>query len=313
MKHENINYFTVGIFVFSMFILLMAVLYKLTGADTSADVYFAYYDNITGITEGSVVSYGGYQIGYVKKIVPVQKDRKTYYKMSIAVKSGWKIPADSVARILTPGLLSENHVDIHEGDSEKILSPGDEIAAQEEVSIMTAMNLIANELEGVSKNGLVPLIDTINQHVDRIGSDLGAKIPEMTTNVNELLKKLNNGAMQLNSILNTKNTGYLNNIFRDASQFTDKLAGISERFENSQAALDKILENTSLVITDNQNDIRNSIIALHGALELVSKNIRSIVYNMESTSRNMSEFSREIRENPGLLLGGKPPADKAMQ
>jgi phospholipid/cholesterol/gamma-HCH transport system substrate-binding protein len=313
MKHENINYLSVGIFVFSMFILLMVVLYKLTGVDTDADVYISYYDNITGITEGSVVSYGGYQIGYVKRIVPVQKDKKTRYKMSLAVKSGWMIPADSVAAILTPGLLSENHVDIHEGTSEKILSPGDEIRGQEEISIMTAMNLVARELEGISEKGLAPLLDNINQHIDKIGSDLSTKIPEMTTNINELLNKLSDGANQLNSILNTKNTKYINNIFRDANQFTAKLAGISERFEDSQATLDKILKNTSLVVTDNQNDIRNSIIALHGALEMVSKNIRSIVYNMESTSRNMSEFSREIRENPGLLLGGKPPADKATQ
>ena len=157
------------------------------------------------------------------------------------------------------------------------------------------------------------MLDNINKHIDNIGSDLSVKIPEMTANVNELVNKLSSGATQLNSILNTKNTNYINNIFRDTNQFTTKLTDISARFEGSQVTLDKILNDANLVVTDNQNDIRNSIIALHQSLEMVSKNISSIVYNMESTSRNMSEFSREIRENPGLLLGGKPPADKARQ
>jgi len=42
----------------------------------------------------------------------------------------------------------------------------------------------------------------------------------------------------------------------------------------------------------------------------VSRNIDSITYNLEGTSRNMSEFSREIRENPGLLLGGNKPVQE---
>lgn len=313
MKRESINYFTVGIFVFSMFAILMIVLYKVTGVDTSADVYYAYYNNITGINEGTMVTYGGYQLGYVKKVMPDQKGGKTRYKISIAVKSGWQIPADSVAAILTPGLLSENHVDISEGESKNFLSPGDEIIGREEVNIMMAMNLIAHEIEGVSENSLAPLFDNIHQHVDRIGADLSARIPEMTAHVNDLLNKLSYGAAQLNSILNTKNTNYINNIFKDTHQFTSKLNGLSDRFEDSQVLLDKILENTNSVVTDNEKDIRNSIISLRTSLEEVSRNIRSIVYNMETTSRNMNEFSRTIRENPGVLLGGKPPVDKGVQ
>jgi phospholipid/cholesterol/gamma-HCH transport system substrate-binding protein len=33
--------------------------------------------------------------------------------------------------------------------------------------------------------------------------------------------------------------------------------------------------------------------------------------NLEGAARNMFEFSRQIRQNPGLLLGGKPPTDEA--
>ena len=33
--------------------------------------------------------------------------------------------------------------------------------------------------------------------------------------------------------------------------------------------------------------------------------------NLEGAARNMYEFSRQIRQNPGLLLGGTPPEDAA--
>jgi phospholipid/cholesterol/gamma-HCH transport system substrate-binding protein len=46
-------------------------------------------------------------------------------------------------------------------------------------------------------------------------------------------------------------------------------------------------------------------------METLSRHIDTIAQNMEGTSRNMYEFSRHIRQNPGLLLGGTPPAEKA--
>jgi hypothetical protein len=30
---------------------------------------------------------------------------------------------------------------------------------------------------------------------------------------------------------------------------------------------------------------------------------------LDATSQNMNEFSRELRNNPGVVLGSKPPAD----
>jgi phospholipid/cholesterol/gamma-HCH transport system substrate-binding protein len=40
----------------------------------------------------------------------------------------------------------------------------------------------------------------------------------------------------------------------------------------------------------------------------VARNIDSVTYNLESTSRNFNEFSRQLRENPGVLIGGTKPA-----
>jgi phospholipid/cholesterol/gamma-HCH transport system substrate-binding protein len=35
----------------------------------------------------------------------------------------------------------------------------------------------------------------------------------------------------------------------------------------------------------------------------------AISSNLESTSRNLDEFSRQVRENPGVLLRGRDGAD----
>ena len=43
----------------------------------------------------------------------------------------------------------------------------------------------------------------------------------------------------------------------------------------------------------------------------VSRHIDAINRNLEGAARNLYEFSRQIRQNPGLLLGGTPPRDQA--
>jgi phospholipid/cholesterol/gamma-HCH transport system substrate-binding protein len=38
-------------------------------------------------------------------------------------------------------------------------------------------------------------------------------------------------------------------------------------------------------------------------VETIAERIDAVTYNLEGASRNMYEFSRQIRINPGLLLG----------
>ena len=44
--------------------------------------------------------------------------------------------------------------------------------------------------------------------------------------------------------------------------------------------------------------------------ESIARNIDAINQNMDGAARNLYEFSRQIRQNPGLLLGGTSPEDK---
>ena len=40
------------------------------------------------------------------------------------------------------------------------------------------------------------------------------------------------------------------------------------------------------------------------------KRVTTILHHFENTGRNMSEFSREIRDNPSSLIQSSPPVDK---
>ena len=51
---------------------------------------------------------------------------------------------------------------------------------------------------------------------------------------------------------------------------------------------------------------------LRYTLATISRTIDGITNNLEASSRNFAEFSRLIRQNPGLLIGGSPQEDEAL-
>ena len=57
--------------------------------------------------------------------------------------------------------------------------------------------------------------------------------------------------------------------------------------------------------------MRESVTDLRHTFRSLSQRVDAITYNLEGTSRNLSEFSRTIRNNPAvLLLGTSKNADE---
>jgi len=283
MKKENINYFKVGIFVLVGLLILLVMLYKITDGQSNTDKYYAEFENVTGIKDGIVVTYSGYAIGTVDGVEPVFKTGKTVYKITLLIKSGWKIPQDSTAKIVMPAIISDKQIEITQGVAKNFLSPEETLQSTEAVDIM--------------------------ELVDSIASQLNDFIPKSTKNVDVLLASLNYSANKISLILSDKNIQHLNNLFVHADASGKSLAKLTDGFTQINKQLDSILTRTDLILNDNSEDIRYTVIELKKSIDIVSGRIESVMYNLDSTSQNINEFSRELRNNPGVILGSQPPAD----
>ncbi len=310
MKHDNVNYFTVGLFVLGMLAVLIVVLYRLTGHSADTTAYYVKYDNITGVDVGTAVTFGGFKVGQVQKIGWVRENGHTRFRLTLGIRNDWKLPADSVALIVSPGMLSDNQIDIREGKSSKYLAAGAEMKGKEQVSIMSVLNDMAYQLEDVSNNSVKPLLDNLNRQISTVGGDLAKQLPHITADASRLLVQLNAAAGGLQRMLGPKNRTHMNNVMANADELTRNLVALSRDFGRMSAQLDTLLKHSNQVVSENRGDIRDSIVSLRSSLDAVSRNINTIVYNLDSTSRNMNEFSRQIRDNPGRLLGGSAPRDK---
>lgn len=306
MKRDNINYLAVGIFVLSALVVLLAVLYKLTGRVGDSDPYHVIYGNITGLADGSRVTYEGYQVGFVAGVQPEQGEAGTRYRVELRVKRGWRIPVDSVARIYSAGLLAETVINIEEGASRDWLMPDSEIAGVQGGDLFAALGDIADDLGGLSRDGIRPLLDNLNRTVSGIGGELETRVPRILGDMESMVRKLDQSADGLTRMLDAGNTRRVGNIIADVETTARNFRELSASLQGTQAQLDALLGDAHGIVGDNRDDLRETVQALRRTLDSVAREVDGILYGLEGTSRNMHEFSRELRGNPGLLLKGGP-------
>ena len=300
MKHENINYFAVGLFVITMVTVFVIVIAMITGRGGDTDDYQVFYDNIAGLKFGTTVSYEGYQIGTVDDIQPVQNKGATRYKVIFSIRKDWKVPKDSVARMVSSGLLSDVAINIEEGTSQEYLKPGDTITGEEGSNVFASMNSAANDIK--------LLIGDMRKITNTLTDKQG--MTDIMNNIKQFTNKLNESADRVQNILSQKNQQRIEDFLVKMNAVSNDLTNVTSGINTTLSSIDDLVTGTDSLLKDNRRDIRKSIQNLNTSLQVVADNINSITYNMDITSRNMSEFTRQIRENPGLLLGSKPPKDE---
>lgn len=322
MRDNRINYVMVGTFVLAMGAALVVALALLTGRTGATDTFYTYYANVSGLKYGTKVLFEGYPIGQIEKITPVREEGKPRFRVTMSVEDGWQIPEDSKALVATSGLLAAVAIEIRSGKSDKVVPPGGVVEGGAAGNIFAVMTDVANEVSDLSQNSLKPLLATINRYVGNLGGvlehqapqlldnlilvsrDLAEKTPRITSNVQDFSSDLTKTGDQINKILSDGNTEKLGQTLDNMNRFSGNLASLTQDLHSSRKQVDQLLANLNKTVESNQGKVGQSLDDLRYTLQTVSRSIDSVTRNLEGTTRNLNEFSREVRQNPGVLIGG---------
>ena len=286
MKGNRLNYFAVGLFVIASIVGLVVSVAVLSGRTGAAESYYAVYRNVTGVKFGTQVMYEGYPIGQVETVTPVPEAGGMSFRVDFAVRQGWRIPEDSVANIAAPGLLSAITISIQAGKSVAALKPGAQIKSQEAANIFAMVSSVAGDLGALAEQNVKPLLTNLNL----IAAEVLTRIPVIADNVQEFTDRMKKNSDEVSELLSPENR--------------EKLDRTIANLDLATKNLDELTALSLGVVADNRGDIRYVV-------ESVTRHVESINQNLEGAARNMLEFSRQIRQNPGLLMGGTPPKDTA--
>jgi len=326
MKHQNFSYFAAGLFVLAMFAGLIGTLFYLTGRTGPSEDYHVYYEDVAGLVKGTPVTFRGFRVGRLAHIEPEFDGTKVRYRVTLTVSEGWPISTDSVASIVSSGLLSSINIDISGGKSDQRLEPGSVIAGREAVSMFAALDSIAGEADRLVDDGIMPVLANLNARINGIADPLesgatqlsqdltaGAatlrkSVDSLSGGLSEFLERLNNSAGNLQKILNDENREHIASFLSKMDDSATHLQRLSVDIQQSRAHLDTLLIGANGLVTDNRANLAQAVGDLKSSMASVAQNVDAIAYNLKITSRNMAEFSRLIRQNPGLLLSNRSTA-----
>ena len=307
MRNNKLNYVIVGSFVLAMVFGLIFSIAMLTGRAGATDSYYAMYKNVTGVKFGAQVLYEGYPIGQVEEVTPVSDGAAMTFRVDFTVKKDWVIPEDSIAKIAAPGLLSAITLSIKAGKSEDPLNAGSEVIGQEAANVFNVVSSVADQVNSLAEQDIRPLLMNINPLLksltnssDNFGQLLegvGARVPKIAGDIEVITSGMSG---MLTEEKRVQIDGLISNVDIAAANFTDLSVN-----------LDGLIKDLNSVLKGNKNNLDESIVDVRYVTDTLARHIDALTQNMESTSRNMYEFSRQIRLNPGLLMGGTPPRDEA--
>lgn len=301
MRGDGINYTLVGLAVVVAAGLLFVALLLVGGRSIASSDYIVRYRNVTGLAVGAPVFYQGYRVGSVAGLAPERNADGTRYRVTLSVRRDWAIPRDSRAQLQSRGLLADVAVGISEGTSGEMLEPGGELAGVEGGNVFVAMNELVVELTELTRTQVAPLVTILSRRADALGEMLDQNAPTILADTRGVLQRLTAAATALDDVLGPENRHAIAGTLAEARQLAGEL-------RQTRATVDRAVEGMAGIAEDNRDDVRHAVRDLSSVLQTLSGRMDVITHHLEAASRNLNDFSREIRRQPNRLLRA-PPAD----
>ena len=302
MYKQKVNYVIIGVFVTAMVIVSAGSVALLTGRTGPSERYFVMLDNVSDVKYGTQVRYEGYPIGQIEGITPIVDGPGMKFRLDVSIRRGWRIPSDSVARVGNSNFLAAKTLDISSGQSPAIVEVGQQIASEPAIDVLAIITETAGEFAALSRGRIAPLLATLQSLAATIEGD----VPRISAELIAFTEGLNETLSPVREILSDANLLAVDNIVRNVEETAITMNGIGRDLTKTLVRVDNLATNLDQLIEDNKDGVDQSLKDVRYTLSTIASTVGSIVHNLDGTARNMNEFSRLIRQNPGLLLDGTP-------
>lgn len=221
------NNIIVGIFVAVGFALFVFLLFTMGGGQGIFRSHFALYGrfpHVKGLHPGSEVSLSGLRIGTVKTItVATDETKELIVEMSITSSFRDKIRKDSVAKVVTQGVLGDKYIEISIGSPDApVIEPNSQIPTQEVQDLFAKGGGLVEDIAKHFKNGgdfetFIKNLNIISHNLAVLTTDLskdkgliheitrgtsGQKLNSSLTHLDNILKKVDSGEGTLGALMN---------------------------------------------------------------------------------------------------------------
>lgn len=303
---SNAQKFRLGIFIVIISILLIFFLVMVAGNKImeKRDIYYIKYEDTTvsGLQIGGPVRYYGIAIGRVDEI-NIDKENVANVIVTVSVKSGTPLKQDINASLNPIGITGLLQIEISGGTNKaEFLNPKSFIPAGESTFqnitgkaeiIMGKLEILLNNLNSITdetnREKLTNILTSIDTLVETNIEPIGSIITNLDVIITEIItisSSLNEATDRINTIIQS---GKIDNIVSNTDKITKELAQINLKklvadLDDAVIQIDLTLSRLDATHMESKQDILDTVESLRETIE------------------NLNEFSRQIIEDPSLLL-----------
>jgi ABC-type transporter Mla subunit MlaD len=247
------------------------------------DIYYVEYSDasVNGLSTGGAVKYHGIDIGRVDKI-EISPNDITKVLVTVSVIAGTPIKEDVEATLAPVGITGLKSIEITGGTNAAELLPG---GSKIDPGVSSFDNITGRAVSIAEK--LEILIANLNEITN---PQTQKEIAQIVSNTNQIINENQESISQTVSNLE-QITANANTLVMELTNFSGKLKDVD----------------VATLLTNINTTIEKSSIAMINIDKMVVKNRSNIDETIESLREaveNLNEFSRQINENPSILLRG---------
>jgi len=308
--------FRLGVFVLFTSILMVVFLgvFLIPKLQSKGNAYFVNFKGVSvnGLNEGSAVKYQGVQIGSINRIIVNPLDLNSIL-VYVNIKKEFKVTRDMNATMMFAGITGLKFLELSGGtESSEILSSGEEIK--------TGKGL-GEKAEDIVLN-IDMAVRSINEFLNPENLDKISLFLENVEKTSQVFSDVLQGkkASLENSIANMENmlarfaelTTKLDLIAQNLNLLTQKIeatseetfASLSKRFSDEE--LGRVIKNLEEFISNANSGLKK----LENVFLLQQEEMQRTFLSLGEGLENLSRFSRELTEDPTLLIRSRKEKKK---
>lgn len=315
----------VGAFVLIGVAIIIFGIFTIQGMGVGGTVdYHALYDNVSTVQAGSPVKYNGLLVGRVSSMTVSEAD-PTKIRVDFTVAEGTPITDRVEAKITKAGLLGDEYIDLRvvgiEGGSVESmtysagrpLEPGARVEASGPFDLQHALENLQGTIQSVDE-----LVSAARGQVERALDQLGGAVedarqvvsPENRELVTQALADLARTAEQARAMVEEVRP-QVRSLTASASDAAEELAVTAK---TARRTVEDVAPQIEELVTSLRQTSERLRAAVDGAAETLDSidvdTVNAVMENLDVTSRNLAEFSREIRERPYRLIRKEKQPEK---
>lgn len=249
------------------------------------NIYYVYYDDVSGLQESSEVKLRGVKVGNVTDIV-LERDR-VLVELAVETKYEDMIPSNSIAEMGAAGLMGGVEIVIKQGDSAEPIANDGFLEGR-----------VKPDMIGMLADGGSALIEELNATVESLHAMLDGNSETITS----LVANLESVTATIDKVLAS---GQIQGALNNLSSFTDTLAENEARIDSMLANLDNFTG--ELAEADVVSKLTTTVESLNGVLAEINNqegtvgkllNDSELYDSLNTAGNNLGLLLEDLKANP---------------